>query len=565
MTRKLVSLLLCLAMMLSLAPLATAETLEMSDIPGMTAPGVFPIVTEPVTLTIALIPQANVLDYDTNEFTLWIEEKTGINIEFVYLPTDSAEAKQKVDLMIAANETLPDIILQQVSDVDYYGTSGVLVNMKEYFGKYSYYFDKAVNEHATQAEKNIINTEMYATDGGVYGFPFYLSSAGNNNENIFYINQEWLDTLGLKMPTTTDELYDVLVAFRDNDPNGNGKKDEIPLMGYGSGYGAMKLRGDVVGNLLNAFLYYPYANNARLVVKDGVVSSSLTDEALREGLRYCKKLYDEGLISELSFTQDPSQLKAIIDLPSEEDTLVGMVATHALSGSCGWGGASEANDKVLEYTYMAPLIGPKGVQYAAQNLSGLDFNVVITKYCKNPEVAFRFLDAFCNPEIGITYRRGQLGRDWTYCTDGELTAFGKPALYKTANADNIWSAESQNVMWRNETLRMALEKWDIANVLTGDKYTDYRSAMFSGGIAARLGFQPAEQIFNPKYNAEEKEIADEYNPMIWETSNEWRTMFIMGEKDLDADWQAYLDTLESLGLNEVIEVTQSWYDRTKAN
>jgi len=565
MTRKLVSLLLCLAMMLSLAPLATAETLEMSDIPGMTAPGVFPIVTEPVTLTIGLIPQTNVLDYDTNEFTLWIEEKTGINIEFVYLPTDSAEARQKVDLMIAANETLPDIILQQVSDVDYYGQSGVLVNMKDYFGKYSYYFAEVVEKFVTASEKNIINTEMYSTDGGVYAFPFTNIQLGNNNENIFYINQEWLDTLGLKMPTTTDELYEVLVAFRDKDPNGNGKKDEIPLMGYGSGYGAMKLRGDVVGNLLNAFLYYPYGTNARLVVKDGVVSSSLTDEALREGLRYCKKLYDEGLISELSFTQDPSQLKAIIDLPSEEDTLVGMVATHAGSGSCGWGGASEANDKVLEYTYMAPLIGPKGVQYAAQTLSGVTYNVVITKDCKTPEVAFRFLDAFCNNDIGITYRYGQQGRDWEYCTNGETDDFGAPALFAVFDINKYWPAESQNVMWRIETLRMELENIRRASVPATDKYADHIGKMFNDGVYARLGFQPAEQIFSPKYNAEEKAIADEYNPMIWETSNEWRTMFIMGEKDLDADWQAYLDTLESLGLNEVIEVTQSWYDRTKAN
>ena len=49
------------------------------------------------------------------------------------------------------------------------------------------------------------------------------------NPYRMYINQKWLDNLGLDMPTTTDELRDVLQAFREKDPNGNGQTDEIPL------------------------------------------------------------------------------------------------------------------------------------------------------------------------------------------------------------------------------------------------------------------------------------------------------------------------------------------------
>jgi putative aldouronate transport system substrate-binding protein len=46
------------------------------------------------------------------------------------------------------------------------------------------------------------------------------------------IRVDWLKKLNLQMPTTMDELYNVLVAFRDGDPNGNGKKDEIPMTDY---------------------------------------------------------------------------------------------------------------------------------------------------------------------------------------------------------------------------------------------------------------------------------------------------------------------------------------------
>ena len=167
MTRKLVSLLLALAMLLSLTG-SMAEGLEMSDIPGMTAPGVLPIVTEPVTLTIGISPETNVLDYDTNEFTLWIEEKTGINIEFYFLPT--SETNQKIDLMIASNEKLPDILLSGVdtTSLAYYGSQGVFIPMNEYMEKYGYHFEKTMDAYATEAEKKLVNQQMYAADGNIY-------------------------------------------------------------------------------------------------------------------------------------------------------------------------------------------------------------------------------------------------------------------------------------------------------------------------------------------------------------------------------------------------------------
>ena len=81
----------------------------MSDVPGMTAPGVLPIVTEPTTLTVGLIPNATVTDYEDNLFTKFVEENSGIDIEFYFFPTGSGEAKQKLQLMVASNQALPDI------------------------------------------------------------------------------------------------------------------------------------------------------------------------------------------------------------------------------------------------------------------------------------------------------------------------------------------------------------------------------------------------------------------------------------------------------------------------
>ena len=105
--KKWLAALLLLALALPGAGVAEEE-LAMSVVENMTAPGVLPIVTEPVTITIAMESNSTVTDYEDNAWTRWLEEQTGIDIEIVLLPTENPA--QKVELMIAANEELPDIV-----------------------------------------------------------------------------------------------------------------------------------------------------------------------------------------------------------------------------------------------------------------------------------------------------------------------------------------------------------------------------------------------------------------------------------------------------------------------
>ena len=123
-----------------LVELVNAEGLEMSDVPNMTAPGVLPIVIDPVTISFALVPNATVTDYDDNAWTNWLEENTGINIEFFFLPTENPG--QKLELMIASNEELPDIIdglrLSDGNLYNYY-LDGLVLPLDEMIEKYGYY------------------------------------------------------------------------------------------------------------------------------------------------------------------------------------------------------------------------------------------------------------------------------------------------------------------------------------------------------------------------------------------------------------------------------------------
>src|SRR5699024_4473307 len=100
-----------------------------------------------------------------------------------------------------------------------------------------------------------------------------------------WYNGEWLDNLGVEeLPKTTDELYDLLVRFRDEDPNGNGKADEIPI----SEEGIVSLRTFTLGSF--GIKYWGIEQF------DGEVRYSPATENYKAFLEYMKKLYDEKLL-----------------------------------------------------------------------------------------------------------------------------------------------------------------------------------------------------------------------------------------------------------------------------
>lgn len=144
-----------------------------------------------------------------------------------------------------------------------------------------------------------------AIDGNIYALPEVNDCYHCSMSQKMWIYEPWLKKLGLEMPKTTDELYNVLKAFKENDPNGNGKKDEIPLSITQKSW-----RSTIDAFLMNSFIYNPvYGSSSKhMFIKDGKLDVAFNKPEWREGLRYLNKLYKEGLIAPESFTQDENQL-----------------------------------------------------------------------------------------------------------------------------------------------------------------------------------------------------------------------------------------------------------------
>ena len=170
-----------------------------------------------VTLTIFM----NIMDlcrYD-DEWPIFKEAamKTGVHLKGVGANANS-NSGQAFDAMLASNE-LPDIIHGEFNNLNEIGKKGTLIPLENLIDKHAPHI-KEIFEKYPDFKKRAT-----ADDGHIYYLPGSISGPENSAlpSTGWFIRRDWLDKLDLEEPTTIDELVAVWRAFRNNDPNGNGK------------------------------------------------------------------------------------------------------------------------------------------------------------------------------------------------------------------------------------------------------------------------------------------------------------------------------------------------------
>ncbi|MBQ7565806.1 MAG: extracellular solute-binding protein [Oscillospiraceae bacterium] len=523
--------------------------------------GTLPLVQpgEDNVITIGLLVNAKVSDYDDNAYTKWLEEQTGLDLQFVLFSGTSSDLKTQVSLMMASGEKLPDILLGTnlgATVVAEYGHDGYLTNLASLFSTDAYYMSQALHEQYPDDEayaKKLLQFQAYLDDPRtheVYSFPTNYMTPIDAADNQMWINQDWLDALGLQAPTNPEELYEVLKAFRDSDPNGNGKKDEIPMIGIDG-----KRSYDIISYIMNSFIYY--MPTYKFIVENDVVCSPYDQPEYREGLIYINKLVREGLVDPMTWTIAKEEVTSLLN-PSGDQT----VGIAAYVGEA----FQEGNPSVESYVpldYMTAST-PRG-GYFPLYADTINRTCYITADCENPRLAFRLLDFMCCGESYLRLRWGEKDVDWEYIPEDENLPghSGGKARIRVLH-DGVFQTVN-NQTWHTQQTMASEGYWQIYQPaydgtyygeIYGDLQQQYQNCITHG--------QP-EQVFYAMLRTEEED--EEYNAWtsdLTEYIKSSRAKFCVGEWDPsnDAQWESYLKDLEGLHYYTAwVEIGQNVWDR----
>lgn len=522
----------------ALATLIAAFML-LTPLAGCMAEVTLPLVDEPTTLTCFMetdvkwsATRNSVAEVSSYQH---IMEKTGINVEFDH--PAAGQTSEQFNLMIASN-MLPDMIYYNWANVTggpaKYIEDGVILPLNEYLEKWAPNFLAYMEKYPDVRKQSVLD------DGTYYMFPMLRideeSGAGTWFKTTgFMIRQDWLDKLGLEMPTTKDELHDVFVAFRDGDPNGNGEKDEIPYVAEKS-YNIAPFAG--MFGIVNGF----YMDGTQ--VKYGPIQP-----AFKEYLETMRDWYAEGLIDPEYAMTDTSSLTAKMTTNTAGSTF------YTLAGGMGtWTNMMAGSDFNLQ-AMPWPAKEEGATAYStlseyAKVVTGVGVAITPTTIANGTlEAAIKFRDYFYSEEGVLDSNFGIEGESYTM-VDGE--PIFTDAVLKNDKGLTTTQALSQYVLSASNDA-----------MVKNAKYFKQVTLMLDNQKASQpVWNQAALDLLMPNisFSADESALVASYMSDINTYADEMIMKYVLGQESLDS-FDTFVKTIEKMGIEEVLKYQQAAYDR----
>jgi putative aldouronate transport system substrate-binding protein len=515
------------------------------------------------TLQIAVQSNSNVTDFEDNYLTRYVENLHNIKLDFYYLPQDGNDSRAKINAMAAAND-LPETIwggsINSAMALEL-GDQGFLKSLNTYFADAS----KTPNfNKIPQADRTKMLRDTRSSDGNNYSFPRYQQETWNYTPFRYYINRSWLTKLNLQVPTTTDELRNVLIAFRDRDPNGNGRQDEIGVFGWaGGGYGQ-----NVIQALINSFVYYN--GNLALDASGNNVVSPVTDAGFRRALQYLNGLFRDKLLDPSTFTVDEQTFRATLNA---NPMVVGLTSMGSNSNFQGY----TPVDNNPNYRAMAPLIGPFSSPncpgYTPYNEPNAELRTYITNKAKNVDLAVKVMDSFYDQTLSLIVRFGEEGVDWSRDpailarNSNPYVALGLYPRLTLVQLIEIWSRPSNKIWGDGAMLRYAtLEMGNTIGSEENKFNPDSPAAMQNGyNYQYMIPRHPQYILPNLQWSATDNPVQAPISSNVSTYVSQSIAEFTIGTRDINSDaaWNAYVTQLNNMGLQQLVSLAQAQYNRQK--
>ncbi len=430
----------------------------------------------------------------------------------VTMSRSNTDFNQSFNLMVASGKMTDIVETYDPVGFSKLGTEGAFVPLNEYFETHAPNFSKFLDENPD------VRKRITAFDGNIYFMPHV---PGGNASEGWFVRKDWLDKLGLEVPTNVDELYNVLTAFKNQDPNGNGQADEVPYF----------------SNKNLSALFGLWGARTEIYIDGDTVKYGPAQPEYKTALENIIKWYNEGLMDKEIITRSNDGRDMFLS-----ENLGGV--THNWFGS-----TARYNDRLkeeIEGFSFIPFAPPTGVELSSRPASS-EYGWGVSASSENVEAAVKWLD-FWYSEEGL--RLMNFGVEGTHYDMVD----GKPQFKAELLAqDDVQKQLTEFGIQMDIGFRQDFEyekQWINDIAISGMEMYE------NGGYIAEL--VPPLSMW---MDAADIEKNTTLQTQVETYSDEMMQKWLLGAEVFDsAAWEKYLAALEKMGLSEFVNYQQKAYD-----
>lgn len=468
----------------------------------------------PLELTIMFADHAQFPYQDSFIWKDAFMDQSNADVEFMLVP--DSDYKLKAQTMLNAGNA-PDIIgkggLDLMTEIPTYGVSGALVNVTKYYEAGDLPNMRSLVRN-WRVEQDMAT--RFAADGNLYEFPFFTDKL--SVATTILLRMDLIEKYGLSVPKTMAELISVMEVFKENNP------DSIPFSSFN---GTAQLY-DHLARQYNARMgAWSAANALFLNPLTGEYESSYVEENGRALARDFADMYEKGLFDAETFTQDIDQWQNKM-VTGRSFVFNGWIGQEDQLNALGQ--EYDADYNVQPIVLPTTEIFPDQLHFGSKWTGG--WLVPTTSEQRSDfDRVLEFIDYWLYSDEGI--ETGQYGIEGVTF---ELTDEGYYSrllpidqLQKEYGLLNVGIYNMAKVFPEGDT-----NYWRINNRLNEE------GTFAPAPVPAALTTEDQEEL-GPRTAA------------LFDTAERWYQQFILGSKDLDADWQEFVSEMESKGLSEVLD------------
>lgn len=500
-----------------------------------------PITTEDVTLTYWIAFETAMLKYiedsDLNNHPIFknMKDLTGVHIELIM--NDRNTFQEKFNLMIASGNWADFWAAENyTAGVSNAYEEGLILDLTDLIAEYAPNYTTIINSDSD------IKSGVTTEDGLLLNFYNIKDEVATPTARGTFIRQDWLDDLNMTVPTTYDELHDVLTAFKVE------KGAEEPMLMYNTivpdldglligGYGTNAVLSDqTMGDAIKG--YYQV---------DGTVLYGATQEGTREFLRMLNQFKNEGLINFENMLKREGNPFADITAGYAANGVTGYFHNNQPFGGVYGGMSQDPNINFWPVQDVAETSGQIIPFFEEITLVALPSSLCISSTCAYPEIAVSWCDYWYSYDGYLLANYGQQGVDWDFDENG----------VPQYNPDVLAQYETVNLAFSSFTTR------DLPYVQADNRlafsFDDRENACFEAWSTNKNN----DCIIGSKcvFNIEETTAAANIYGDILTYVSTSALQFINGDLSLDSDWDNYVATIEGMNLSGLTALVQSAYDR----